>query len=599
MSNSETGIKNLQACHCFDSFHTRLRKEVSILKYCSTSQRAFGFTRHVRIARACHSMKELAELLQAVVSNLVDEWQIDLADQLDHYLEELARLNFSFEVSPGKVTKTNINFIEASNIIQSSATIYSKKVEALHELVFQALARVSGKQIDRNQSVVSSSSVVLDSSYWGDENSPLLPLDDVPEGRNIDLPEESRRTVDEELLRCGMAPLSLRDALSLSFQDATPAVHDEIRLHVADCSLDESGMLMLDPRAMEINDHGTADNRSGIGDGHHSFGADEDRGWGRDDENYGDLEDHDVMQPSITPSRGAVGPESLSHRDPGHHAAEPAVFGTVGVLRTVEKAENWWKPLDPHAATSTGNTPFRKVRTALDRECVVKPTPAPVPVAGSDFRKWYYDRLADYVKHIACTRPPLMRSLIKIFDKVRRIERKKQKDRVPLAVSITQADVAESAETYAPAAYEDQGWGGDEFDEALDFGGDDDVDDVEMRTVPIGMLSSQNDNVTAYHDAIDADTAMAKRIKEWEDKILPILEEQLAHSSFDMHAYEEDMLRQVSESSGQQVDFSVTVEDKPLFEVCRSFLTALQLASEGHVELLPEGDELHVKLIIN
>ena len=42
--------------------------------------------------------------------------------------------------------KTTMNFIEAALLIQGSACVYSKKVEYLYSLVYQALDFISGKR---------------------------------------------------------------------------------------------------------------------------------------------------------------------------------------------------------------------------------------------------------------------------------------------------------------------------------------------------------------------------------------------------------------------------------------------------------------------
>eukprot|EP00951_Prasinocladus_malaysianus_P041993 scaffold502527_cov56-Prasinocladus_malaysianus.AAC.1 len=69
--------------------------------------------------------KKFAHLLQPIRS-LSDNWDIDIANELEDYLEDLEELTFSFEDGP------SLNFAEAALVIQGSACVYSRKVEYLH-----------------------------------------------------------------------------------------------------------------------------------------------------------------------------------------------------------------------------------------------------------------------------------------------------------------------------------------------------------------------------------------------------------------------------------------------------------------------------------
>ncbi|KAF5840391.1 hypothetical protein DUNSADRAFT_16939 [Dunaliella salina] len=64
----------------------------------------------------------------------------DIANDLEEYLAHLNRTAFSFDGGP------NLDFAEAALLIQSSACVYSKKVEYLHNLAYQALETVRCKK---------------------------------------------------------------------------------------------------------------------------------------------------------------------------------------------------------------------------------------------------------------------------------------------------------------------------------------------------------------------------------------------------------------------------------------------------------------------
>uniref|UniRef100_A0A8C2SMB9 Condensin-2 complex subunit H2 n=1 Tax=Coturnix japonica TaxID=93934 RepID=A0A8C2SMB9_COTJA len=80
-----------------------------------------------------------AHLLQPI-RDLTKNWEVDVAAQLGEYLEELDQICISFDGG-----KTTMNFIEAALLIQGSACIYSKKVEYLYSLVYQALDSITNK----------------------------------------------------------------------------------------------------------------------------------------------------------------------------------------------------------------------------------------------------------------------------------------------------------------------------------------------------------------------------------------------------------------------------------------------------------------------
>ncbi len=84
-------------------------------------------------------------LLQPI-QDLAQNWDVDIADSLSEYLEELESLQVSF----GDKSEKSLNFAEAALVIQGSAAIYSKKVEYLYKLVFQALDLFSNKGASDN-----------------------------------------------------------------------------------------------------------------------------------------------------------------------------------------------------------------------------------------------------------------------------------------------------------------------------------------------------------------------------------------------------------------------------------------------------------------
>lgn len=76
------------------------------------------------------------------IRELSDNWNIDIASELEDYLEELDNVSFAFKdgEEDGKERELiPMSFAEAAMLIQGSACVYSRKVEYLYNLVYQTL----------------------------------------------------------------------------------------------------------------------------------------------------------------------------------------------------------------------------------------------------------------------------------------------------------------------------------------------------------------------------------------------------------------------------------------------------------------------------
>ncbi|KAM9824597.1 condensin-2 complex subunit H2 [Neosynchiropus ocellatus] len=86
-----------------------------------------------------------AHLLQPI-RDLTRNWDIDVASELNDYLEELDEMCITFDGG-----KTRLNFAEAALLIQGSTCIYSKKVELLHNLVYQTMEYINNRNNKKNK----------------------------------------------------------------------------------------------------------------------------------------------------------------------------------------------------------------------------------------------------------------------------------------------------------------------------------------------------------------------------------------------------------------------------------------------------------------
>ncbi|XP_061149150.1 condensin-2 complex subunit H2 isoform X3 [Syngnathus typhle] len=89
-----------------------------------------------------------AHLLQPI-RELIKNWDMDLAAELNDYLEELDDMCITLDEG-----ETQLNFAEAALLIQGSACIYSKKVEMLHNLVFQTLDYIRDRKNKQSKEAV-------------------------------------------------------------------------------------------------------------------------------------------------------------------------------------------------------------------------------------------------------------------------------------------------------------------------------------------------------------------------------------------------------------------------------------------------------------
>eukprot|EP01041_Mallomonas_annulata_P004736 gene4737-9405_t len=121
------------------------------------------------------------------IKDLAASWDIDIANSLDEYLNELEDIQMTMD--------TDLNFAEAALLIQGSATIYCRKVEYLYSMVFKALEAMTLRSSQTKEVSGSSRSSDVrksDKLDWfdlGDDITPsYLNLDDISEGTNIEIP---------------------------------------------------------------------------------------------------------------------------------------------------------------------------------------------------------------------------------------------------------------------------------------------------------------------------------------------------------------------------------------------------------------------------
>ncbi|XP_072258081.1 condensin-2 complex subunit H2-like [Pyxicephalus adspersus] len=80
------------------------------------------------------------------------------------------------------------------------------------------------------------------------------------------------------------------------------------------------------------------------------------------------------------------------------------------------------------------------------------------------------------------------------------------------------------------------------------------------------------------------ETVLSIRVREWEDKMGPQLQEQEERGSFDIHDYGDRLVSQFNQV-GEWRSFASLMAHREPFEVCRYMLASLQLANDYTVEV--------------
>lgn len=124
------------------------------------------------------------------IKDLAANWDIDIAENLNDYLEDLEQLNISLDGG-----QTQLNFAEAALLIQGSTSVYSKKVEYLYQLVLKSLEFITQKKAAPSKAgsnkaganAQDNQSIEDDILNFGDDPSFLLLDHLVEEGQNINM----------------------------------------------------------------------------------------------------------------------------------------------------------------------------------------------------------------------------------------------------------------------------------------------------------------------------------------------------------------------------------------------------------------------------
>ncbi|XP_009215874.1 condensin-2 complex subunit H2 isoform X2 [Papio anubis] len=565
-----------------------------------------------------------AHLLQPI-RDLTKNWEVDVAAQLGEYLEELDQICISFDEG-----KTTMNFIEAALLIQGSACVYSKKVEYLYSLVYQALDFISGKRRAKQLSSVQEDRANGDASSGAPQEAEneFLSLDDFPDSRtNVDLKNDQ---APSEVLIIPLLPMALvapdevekNNNPLYSRQGEVLASRKDFRMNT--CVPHPRGAFMLEPEGMSpVEPAGASMPRTQKDAGRTEEqpmevsvcrspvpapGFSQDPGTSPEGPTpLGGGEDEDAEEavdlPEASAPKATLEPEEP--RSPQQSAALPRRYmlrereGAPEPASCVKETPEPWQSLDPF--DSLESKPFKKGRPYSVPPCVEEAPGQKRKRKGAaklqDFHQWY---LAAYADHADSQRPrrkgPSFADMEVLYwthvkeqlETLRKLQRREVAEQwLPRA----EEGLWSAEEDHLEDSLEDLGAADDflEPEEYVEPEGADPREAADLDTVPVSLSYEElvRRNVELFiatSQKFVQETELSQRIRDWEDTVQPLLQEQEQHVPFDIHTYGDQVVSRFPQLN-EWCPFAELVAGQPAFEVCRSMLASLQLANDYTVEI--------------
>ncbi|XP_077090415.1 condensin-2 complex subunit H2 isoform X2 [Siphateles boraxobius] len=544
-----------------------------------------------------------AHLLQPL-RDLTKNWDIDLASQLGEYLEELDQMTISFDGG-----KTMMNFAEAALLIQGSTCIYGRKVELLHTLVFQTLDYISNKNKKRDKQG-SSSDGNQEKAHSGNEGDDCE-FDEIEQDENVNSQNITMKDPTEPVKIIRLPPESLIPAEShekqkyplLSLKGELLGSCKDFRIN--NFTLDEAGLMRLgSSHAHFLKEFAEIQHNFSV---HapvplQTEGVAEVDG-GNDEEDGGaevlpPLEDHGMEVESeewVERHQGLSEGRMLRPR--------PEVQPVSEEPKQPKESVDPWKWHDSYAV-------FGEDRPLKIGKCYK--VPAGLEESGKrkrkgtsklqDFGSWYSKAFetADRKLKNGPTYPDLnyifvskMGQRLKVQKQILRKRGIFVSDEELKKTYLEPENLEDQVETVRHPDVEGEDFSDQEHDDFVDelepadhLGEQEQIfqdlhmsrmsyEDLVKKSVDLFLVNSQK---------YAQETALSRRVKEWEDGINPHLADQETRLAFDIHEYGDRIVQALS-SVGMKKSFAFIVEGKENTEACRYMLAALQLANDYTVEI--------------
>ncbi|XP_007245046.3 condensin-2 complex subunit H2 [Astyanax mexicanus] len=553
-----------------------------------------------------------AHLLQPI-REMTKNWDVDLATQLGEYLEELDQMTISFDGG-----KTTMNFAEAALLIQGSTCIYGRKVELLHNLVFQTLDCISNKNKKRDKQGSEAVDGTTDGTRANNErddcefdgreeetssHSVVMKSDPAEPVKIGQLPPES--LIPAEALEKQKYPLlSLKGEILGSLKD----------FRINNFTVDSLGMICLGSNSS------SQFQREALGDGLDSPGrlplilqeARPEEMVGLVNNNCGD-DDNDGGEPLPPLEDHGMEVEADHEEHVERHQApserrllreRPKVQIPAEEAKQLQEVVDPWKWLDPYETTDE-DKPLKtgkccNVPAGLEESGKRK---RKGPSKLQDFLGWCTNVFKNETTDRKLKNGPLFPEFSYIYlSKMN--QRLKTRKRILRKTGVYMSDEVLKRTFLEPEKPEDQ----DEVPRHPDMDGDDYSDhenEVLFEDHAPGDFAEQDQVLTdsqmsrmSYEDLVRKnvelflvnsqkyaqETALSLRVKEWEDEINPRLSAQENRPAFDIHDYGDRIVHALGDV-GVKRSFASLVAGMENTEACRYMLASLQLANDYTVQI--------------
>ncbi|XP_077449755.1 condensin-2 complex subunit H2 isoform X2 [Stigmatopora argus] len=497
------------------------------------------------------------------IRDLTMNWAVDVAAELNDYLKELDTMCVTFDDG-----ETQLNFAEAALLIQASTCIYSKKVELLHNLVYQTLEYITEDNKRRSKKAAAADAGGDQAAaQWDDD-------DDYDEFQEVDA--ESLDCVDDcgEYKLIKVAPLTPAALIPPEHHEKLKfpliSAKGEVEFSQKDFRInifvpDADGLIRLVPPAQEdsLLQHAIGQTHAPTGD---PDNADDgvDLGFPEDDVDQGP-DEH--IQRQLASGREQVPVEVV------------VAAAAAAAPEEEEEEDSIWTLHDPYAVLRDGK-PFKsgkcyRVPDGLDDEGKRKRRGEPPSLP--NFWTWFKE-----------TYDPPERKLrdgptsIDLNDKYReelkrKLKLQKTKKKRDVFRALLEPPEDDQAQENEPDLQDDDDDGGDNELEA----GDDvasPAEEPDYESLVRIRLEMMTKNCEEYRKT----TTASRRFQEWEEKISVRLLEKDKRPPFDIHDYGDRIVSALGEV-GERRSFASVVSGAEGFEACRFLLASLQLANDGAV----------------
>ncbi|XP_061570885.1 condensin-2 complex subunit H2 [Cololabis saira] len=552
-----------------------------------------------------------AHLLQPI-RELTKNWEIDVASELNDYLEELEETSITFDGG-----KTRLDFAEAALLIQGSACIYSKKVEMLYSLVCTTLDYVNDRKKKRSKEAAAA-------AEGGDAGGATScdDTDDRDAFSHLDLEVSEKFSRSDSSAKVNVTPLPPESLIAPESREKQKlpliTLKGELVCSQKDFRINlyapgEGDLILLTRRSptdvaalMQLGNLGPEDTEMQP----QTVAPDD---GDADAPDYGAANAADDFLPIDEHMEVEPGPEEQIHR---HQAVTPGDGRMLRDRRQLEAerrpeeaeaapAVNMWALHDPYAVVGE-DKPLKagkcyKVPDGVEDGGKRKRKRA---AALQDFMSWFRQSSDHQEQKFKCG--PTFTDLNYIYLTTLKDKVKKQK-RICRRVGVMLSEEELRRTLLQPEGAGPEQPGEEPFD-ALMGGNDDDSggeydafpDDIpaEFAGAPDSISPDAQREELTYEDLVKLrvnqlvanscsytqETSLSRRVKEWEDKIRPQLQLQEQQPVFDIHDYGERIVGALS-SVGRCRTFAAIVHGLDNFEACKYLLASLQLANDYTVEI--------------